>query len=303
MKKKLLEAKGSSAIPMTPFTESDIIDVQVLEKEIEFICEAGATSICTPVMVSEFMALSEEERMLMIRVPAEVAAGRTALIANVAACNISTAIKYVECAEKHGANAVVAMAPWSGDVDRAGVFEYFRAISKSTSLPIMIQNITLPNVSLSPEEVLELCESTPNIRWVKEEKIPGPVSIEILNDMKRPALEGIMSGFAGAYTPRVIAGGASATIHVCEFCVVVQRIWDLFFDGKEDEARKLHYQLMPAIQLELLYGIMFCKEIMVRRGIFKNRKMRNKRKDLSPIAIRETDAVWEIMKPLLGSLL
>ena len=82
MARSLLNAKGSSAIPMTPFDAVERIDVPALEREIEFICKAGVGSICSPVMVSEFMALSEEERKLMIRIPLEVADGRTAFIAN-----------------------------------------------------------------------------------------------------------------------------------------------------------------------------------------------------------------------------
>ena len=41
MAKSLKEAKGSSAIPLTPFTENGDLDVAVLEKEIEFLKELG----------------------------------------------------------------------------------------------------------------------------------------------------------------------------------------------------------------------------------------------------------------------
>lgn len=299
MPKSLLEARGSSAIPMTPFDEAERIDTATLEREIEFICQAGVGSICTPVMVSEFMALSEEERRLMIRLPIEVAAGRTAVIANVAACDIPTAVGYAEFAEKCGADAVIAMAPWAGYVDMEGIIRYFRAIAAATTLPVMIQNAGAPCVPLGPEQVMRLCEEVENIKWVKEEVPPGPVSIETLGRMRTPALEGIMSGFGGAYAPLDVAGGATATIHACEFCDVMQREWECFLDGREEEARRLHYGLMPAIQLELLYGIQFCKEIMVRRGIFKNSAMRNKRTPLSEAALREIDRVWEWTQPLL----
>ena len=299
MARSLLNAKGSSAIPMTPFDAAERIDVPALEREIEFICQAGVGSICSPVMVSEFMALSEEERKLMIRIPLEVADGRTAFIANVAACNINTAVEYAEYAEKCGADAVIAMAPWAGDVDSDGIEKYFRAIAAATTLPVMIQNAGLPNVAMSASQVMRLCEEVENISWVKEEVPPGPVSIDNLKQLRTPALEGIMSGFAGAYAPLDIAGGATATIHACEFCDVVQREWDLFLNGNEAEARKLHYAMMPAIQLELLYGMRFCKEIMIRRGIFTNANMRNKCKPLSQAAMYEIDRVWEWTKPLL----
>ena len=55
----LKNAKGSSAIPLTPFLENGDIDVKTLEKEIDWICKCKVGSICGPVNVSEFMVLSE----------------------------------------------------------------------------------------------------------------------------------------------------------------------------------------------------------------------------------------------------
>jgi len=299
MPKSLLSARGSGAIPMTPFTEDDRIDVDVLEQEIEFIVESKAGLICTPLMVSEFMSLSEEERRLMIRVPIEVAKGRTLVLANVAACNTPTAVAYAEYAQKMGADAVIAMAPWAGGGDAVNIVEYFTAIAKAVDLPVMIQNAGIPGVQQSPQQIMELCEKVPNISWVKEEVPPGPISISNLMAVKTDALEGVMSGFGGIFNPLDFARGATATIHACEYCDVIQKIWDLFFEGKEDEGRDLHYKLLPAIQLESLFGMRYAKEIMIRRGVFKNRKVRNLGKDLTAEDLREIDKVWERVEPLL----
>lgn len=75
MSRSLCNAKGSSAIPLTPYRDSGEIDVATLEKEIDFFCASKVGSICGPVNVSEFMVLTEEERRLMIEVPVKVAAG------------------------------------------------------------------------------------------------------------------------------------------------------------------------------------------------------------------------------------
>lgn len=300
MPKSLKSVHGSAAIPMTPFTEDDHIDAKVLEREIEFIVESKSCLICTPLMVSEFMTLSEEERRLMIRVPIEAAKGRTMVMANVAACNTHTAVSFAEYAEKMGADAVIAMAPWAGGCDSKGLYEYFTAIAHAVDLPVMIQNAGIPGVQQSPQQIMELCEKVPNICWVKEEVPPGPVSIANLMAVKTDALKGVMSGFGGVYNPLDFDRGATATIHACEFCDVVQRIWDLFFEGKEEEARELHYKLLPALQLESLFGMRYAKEILIRRGIFKNRRIRNMRRDLTDQDLREIDKVWERTQPLLS---
>jgi 4-hydroxy-tetrahydrodipicolinate synthase len=295
----LLNAKGSSAIPMTPFTESDQIDEEILAREIEFIIKCGSTSISTPILVSEFETLSERERKLMVKIPAEIAGGRIAIIANVMAPCTPQAVEYAEYAQKCGADAVVAMAP--AEQSFANIRDYFKKISDAVTIPIMIQNHSLHGTQLTPEQIIRLCEEIENVSWVKQEVIPGPIGIEHLMSIKTPALEGVMSGFGGFYSPLDYTLGAVATIHACEICDVVQKVWNLLLEGNEYEARILHNKIMPLIQLELLYGTIFAKEIMIRRGIFRNRKVRNKG-DLSPIALREIDIVWENILPLFDEV-
>ena len=297
MPKSLLEARGSGAIPMTPFTEDDRIDIPVLEREIQFLVECEVGSICTPLMVSEFMSLSQEERMLMIRIPLEVNAGRRILLANVAAPDLHTAISYATYAEKLGADGIIAMPPYLGWRDKAGTLRYYGEIANAVSLPVMIQNHS--EAPLTPMEVVELCRNYRNISWVKQEIAPGPESIADLNAVRTPDIEGIMSGFGGVYSPLDFSLGAAATIHACQIADLVQHEWNLLFAGREDEARAYHCQIKPLLDLETLLGMALSKEIMVRRGIFKNRIMRNKGQDLKPYALQEIDKVWRRIEPML----
>lgn len=299
MKKQLIDAKGCSAIPFTPFTEDDRIDTDTLETQIDWICRTGATSIATPMMVSEFMALSPAERKLMIRIPAEVNQGRLLLIANVAAMNIPEAIDYTEYAEKMGADAVIAMVPWAGGLDYDGARAYFEAIAQATSLPVIIQNTQLSNgFSMSLDDVVRLCETFPNVSWVKQEVPPAPVTLERLAQKKSSAIEGLISGFGSFYAPLDIAAGANATISSCQFADLIQRVWDLFFAGQETEARALHNRILPALQAETLYGWKYGKEILMRRGVLKNSLCRNTCAPLSPVAKNEIDILYKQVEPL-----
>ena len=243
MRKSLLDARGSSAIPFTPYLDNGDIDIEALEKQIEFFCDSKVGSICGPVNVSEFMVLTEAERKLMIEVPIKVANGRTCIIANVAAPNIKDAVMYTEFAEKAGADAVIAMPPYVGELDIGGAKEYFKAIANATSLPVMVQNMPFTNISLSTENIIEFCELAPNSSWVKQEVPPAPVSVADLNAKKTDAVEGIMSGYGGLYSIQDFENGAIATIHAGEFADIMQRVWDLMFEGKMDEAKKLHAAL------------------------------------------------------------
>lgn len=289
--------RGSFAIPMTPFDERDRIDEAVLAAEIEFCIQSRVGGIVVPVMVSEFQALSEAERRLMIRIPVEVSAGRVPIIANCAAINAPLAVSYAAYAQEVGADAVIAMPPYGLAPDFDRIYAYFKAISDAISIPIWIQNAGLAPLAL--DQVVRLCTEIEHVSWVKEEVNPGPQRIGQLLDRKCPAIRGVMGGYGGRYMLTEWARGAAGVIHACQFCDLLQRVWDLLDGGQEAAARDLFEHLLPGLTLEGLMGMAFAKEIMVRRGVFKNHRMRSQTRPLDAHDLREIDREWERIQPYL----
>ena len=289
--------RGSFAIPMTPFDEHDRIDEDVLRAEIEFCVQAGAQGLVTPVMVSEFFYLSEEERRLMIRVPVEQAAGRIPVVANCAAVNTPLAVSYARYAEEVGADSVIAMPPYIHRPDWERIRAYYQAISDAVQVPVWIQNAGL--VALSADQVATLCIESEHVSWVKEEVSPSTYSIGALVRKRCPAIEGVMGGSGGRYMITERARGSQGVVHACEICDIIQDIWNLLDADREEAARDLFERALPAIDLEGLMGMAFAKEIMVRRGIFKNHRMRLTSRPLDEDDLREIDRVWERLGPYL----
>jgi dihydrodipicolinate synthase/N-acetylneuraminate lyase len=291
------EWRGSFAIPMTPFDEQDRIDQDALRDEIEFCVQAGARGLVTPVMVSEFFYLSEDERRLMIRIPVEQAAGRIPVVANCAAVSTPLAVSYARYAEEEGADAVIAMPPYIHRPDWERIREYYQAISDAVTVPVWIQNAGL--AALSPDQIVTLCTQIERVSWVKEEVAPSTHSIGALMARNCPAIEGVMGGAAGRYMITERARGAVGVVHACEICDVVQEIWRLLDAGEEGAARDLFERALPALELEGLMGMAFAKEIMVRRGVFVNHRMRLAARPLDEDDLREIDRVWERLQPYL----
>jgi len=289
--------RGSFAIPMTPFDENDCIDQDVLAAEVNFCIESGVGGLVVPVMVSEFRVLSEEERRTMIRVPVQVSSGRVPVVANCAAVNTPLAVSYAHYAEEVGADAVIAMPPYIRRPDFETIFAYYEAISNAVSIPVWIQNIG--EVALSAEQVVRLCTEIENVSWVKEEVVPSTHSISALISKNCTAIEGVMGGSAGRYMITERARGSRGVIHACEFCDLVQKVWGLLDEGKEDRAGDLYEHLLPALVLEGLMGMAFAKEIMVRRGVLKNNRVRLYTHPLDEGDMHEIDRVWERIQPYL----
>ena len=66
-----------------------------------------------------------------------------------------------------------------------------------------------------------------------------------------------------------------------------------------DAASDLFDHLLPGIMLEGMMGMAYAKEIMVRRGVFKNYRMRSNAKPLDDYDMAEIDRVWERIQPYL----
>jgi dihydrodipicolinate synthase/N-acetylneuraminate lyase len=294
--------RGSFAIPMTPFDEKDRIDEDVLRGEIEFCVAAGVGGLVVPVMVSEFFVLSEEERCKMVQVSVETAAGRVPVIANCAAVNTPLAVRYAQHAQEAGAQGVIAMPPYIQRPDWETIYAYYQAIAAAVTLPVWIQNAGM--VALSTEQVIRLCREIEGVGWVKEEVEPSPRHIAALvtgggRGSSSPVIEGVMGGAGGRYLITERARGARGVVHACQFCDVVQRVWDLLEAGRDDEAGDLFERLLPGLILEGLLGMAFSKEIMRRRGVFKNHRMRMQAHPLDADDLREIDRVWERIQPYL----
>ncbi|MBN1872708.1 MAG: dihydrodipicolinate synthase family protein [Anaerolineae bacterium] len=288
---------GSFAIPMTPYTDDDHIDVDVLAAEIAFCVENGVGGIPTPLMVSEFRSLSEEERKLMMRVAVEVSAGRAPVIGNVAAVNTPLAVQYAEYAQKIGVDGVIAMPPYIHKPDFPKIYAYYKAIAEAVTVPVWIQNASV--APLSADQLVQLCEEIENVSWVKEEVPPSTQNITRLLEKHSPAIHGVMGGGGGRPLLEEYERGSMGCVHACQYCDVLQRVWELLDAGEKTAAYDLFEHLLPSLMLEGMLGMAYAKEIMVRRGIFKNHAMRNTVKPLDEYDMSAIDRTWERIQPYL----
>ena len=282
--------QGVFAIPMTPFDAEDHIDEEALRSEIQFCIESHVGGLCVPVMVSEFRLLSEAERRLMIRVPVEMCqpAG-VPVIANCAAVNTPLAVSYARYAEEVGADAVIAMPPYLLETDFDSIFAYYLAIASAVSIPVWIQNANV--APLSPDQIIRICSEIENVSWVKQEVTPSTHTISALLEHESPALKGVMGGAGGRFLMTERARGAVGVIVACEFCDILRRVWDLLDADEVAGAEDLFDQVLPGIVLESLMGMAFAKEVMVRRGVLKNNRIRNRSNPLDAQDLLEINRV------------
>ena len=259
---------GIFTIPQTPFTGAGLLDIDSLRREIDFCIEAGADGIVYPVMVSEFWLLSDDERKEAIEVVVQQANGHAPVIAGVAGVSTEVAVMFSRFANDIGADGAIALPPYVIKPDLNGLVDYYHKVAAAIDGPVFVQNFDPPlGSSLSPQFIQKLMLETPNIRYVKEEMMPCGHSLTALLETCGDELHGTFTGFSGRWFINELNRGASGTMPACQFTDVMATLYERYRSGNVEGATEVYNAILPLINIENLYGVIFCKEILKRRGV------------------------------------
>jgi 4-hydroxy-tetrahydrodipicolinate synthase len=282
---------------MTPYDERDHIDEDAYRAEMRFLIESNVAAIAAPLMVGEFFVLSEAERKLIVRLSVEECRGSgIPVIGNCAGVNTPLAVEYARYHQEVGADAVIAMPSYVGKPDWDLIYQYFKAINDAVTIPIWIQNASI--AALSMDQIVRLCDELEHVSYVKEEVPPETHNISTLVAKNTAgSIKGIVGGAGARYLLTERDRGGLGSMHACQFADIVQRTWDLMDDGRTQEGEDLFDALLPGLILEGLMGMAFAKEVMVRRGVFKNHRVRANSKPFDAGDLREIDRVYRRLEP------
>jgi 4-hydroxy-tetrahydrodipicolinate synthase len=192
-----------------------------------------------------------------------------------------------------GADALMAMPPYIVPGSAENTFAYYEAITKASSLPLIVQNAPAPFSSpLGTAQLVNLLEHFPTIQVIKEETFPNPQKVGQLYQAASNRLQGIFGGLGGIYLFNELSRGGSGTMPACPFADVMVDIFRFYQHGQMKEARERFTAVQPALVMEGLYKMTFMKECLKRRGIFKNRLTRTSEPPLDTYDLVELDTIW-----------
>ena len=116
----------------------------------------------------ESPTLSHEEHETVVEEVVRAAAGRVPVIAGAGSNNTVESIRFMQHAEKVGADAALVVTPYYNKPTQRGLIAHFTALHDCCELPIIIYNIPGRSVvDMSPETMGELAK-LPRIVGVKD---------------------------------------------------------------------------------------------------------------------------------------
>ncbi len=160
--------KGVIAYPITPFSDTEKVDIPLFKKLTERLIVSGSHAIAPLGSTGVLPYLSDEEKEAVTEATIQQVAGRVPTLVGVSNLTTEKTIYHAQFAEKAGASAVmiIPMSYWKLTDDE--IISHYDAVASKISIPIMAyNNPATSGVDMSPALLKRLLE-IPNVTMIKE---------------------------------------------------------------------------------------------------------------------------------------
>ena len=246
-----LDIRGCGTALVTPFCRDGSLDEAALRRLVQFQLREGIDFLVPCGTTGETPTLEHDEYLRVIQITLEEAKGKVPIIGGASANSTRKVIQLVQEVRALGVQAVLSVAPYYNKPTQEGLFQHFNAIAESTDLPVILYNVPgRTSSNLEPATVARLSK-IPNIIGIKEASGSITQQMEVLSAVE-PGFR-VLSG-DDAFTFPLMALGGVGVISVLsnEIPRQMTQLAHLILDGKLDEARKLHFQLLPLMQANFI---------------------------------------------------
>jgi 4-hydroxy-tetrahydrodipicolinate synthase len=245
--------RGCATALVTPFKADGGVDIERMRALVRRQIDGGVRLLVPCGTTGESVTMTGAEREEVIRATVEEAQGRARVIAGTGSNNTASAVEQSRAARELGADAVLVVAPYYNKPTQEGLYRHFRAVAEAVEgVPVVLYNVpgrTSSNINAGT--TLRLARDVENIAAVKEASGNLAQVMEILRGRPEDFL--VLSG-DDALTFAMIALGADGLVSVAsnEAPGPMSRMVDAALAGRFDEARALHYSLLPLMDVNFI---------------------------------------------------
>lgn len=158
---------GAYTALITPF-KNGAVDYDAFETFVDWQVAEGIHGLVPCGTTGESPTLAPTEHAELIARTVKVSSGRAKVMAGTGSNATAEAIEYTKLAEKAGADAALVVAPYYNKPTQEGLYQHYKAIAASTSLPIFIYNIPGRSVVNITDQTLARLAEIKNIAGVKD---------------------------------------------------------------------------------------------------------------------------------------
>jgi 4-hydroxy-tetrahydrodipicolinate synthase len=196
---------GCGTALVTPFREDGSLDEDTLRRLVARQIKSGVDFLVPCGTTGESPTLSHREHLRIVEITVQEANGRIPVLAGAGGYDTSHVVELIGELKRLGVSGVLSVTPYYNKPTQEGLYQHYRAIAKSTTLPIVVYSVQgRTSVNVEPATLIRLAEIS-NIVGVKEASGNIGQIASIL--MRAPESFAILAGDDALTIPVAALGG------------------------------------------------------------------------------------------------
>ncbi len=246
--------KGCITAIVTPFFEDGSIDYQSLTKFTEWQINSGVSGLVVVGSTGEAAALTDSEKLAVIRHVVEVNRGRVPLIVGSGTAATAMTLEFIdEVNQLSGIDYLMCLVPYYVKPTQNGLYQHFAAVAQHSKFPVILYNVPGRTAcNLADDTVLRLARDFKNIIAIKD--ATGDLKRCTYLMAHKPEHFILLSGDDFSAVAFMLAGGSgvisvASNIRPSQFSQMCTHA----LAGERDAALAINRQLLS------LYDALFCE--------------------------------------------
>ena len=242
---------GCGTALVTPFTREGAVDEAGVRRLARRQIDAGIHFLVPCGTTGESPTLTEDERVRVVQLVVEEAAGKVPVLAGAGGYDTKEVIHAAKRMKQAGAGGILSVTPYYNKPTPEGLFQHYSAIAGEVGLPIIVYNVpgrTGCNVDVA---TLVRLSGVPGIVGVKEASGNITQMVEVCGAVPKDFL--VLSGDDALTLPLMAVGGRGLiSVAGNEVPGEMSRMVEQAERNDFAAARQIHDQLLPLMMVNFI---------------------------------------------------
>ncbi|NEA66104.1 4-hydroxy-tetrahydrodipicolinate synthase [Streptomyces sp. SID12488] len=237
---------------VTPFTAEGALDLDGAQRLADQLVAGGCDGLVLSGTTGESPTTTDAEKSALVRTVREAVGARVSIVAGVGTADTLHSVELARAAEKAGADALLAVAPYYSRPPQDAIEAHFRELADASALPLALYDIPgRTGVRIEPETMIRLA-AHPRIVAVKD------CAYDLMGTQK-VLLRTDLAFYTGCdeYVLALYALGSAG--YISTVANVIPRhfrsVIDRFDAGDTSEAARLQQRALPLTELMMASGL------------------------------------------------
>ena len=229
---------------VTPYNEDLSVNYAKAAQLAEYLCDNGSEGLVVCGTTGESPVLSDEEKLKLYQTVQDRVGERVPVWAGTGCNDTAAVVELSQAAAKTGVAGIMVVAPYYNKPTQEGLYQHFRKVAESVTLPVMLYNVPgRTSSNLLPETIARLSE-VENITAVKEASGSMDQVSQLLSLI--PDRIKVYSGDDSLTLP-LMSLGAHGVVSIASHVIglAMTEMITAFVAGEVGKASRLHRELFP----------------------------------------------------------